>query len=260
MPRFLKIERNTSTRTIVDTVRLHFQETIEIRQAQRLKAFLMHDSLDQHRDQFQLVPSYLEHLQEANAELYFNITVDEQAYQFRRVFVCPAASKRAFAFGLPFLALDGTFLKTRFRQTLLVAVSRDTNNEGILLAWAIAEGESASSWSYFLDHLITAIPEVNTPETVIISDRDKDSMSENVNAMLPLATRAWCCWHIAQNVRRRHGEAAEKIFWRLAKVVDAPAWDTATQDLGLTRDRQAAINYLQEIDRTQWATRFFPSR
>jgi hypothetical protein len=50
---------------------------------------------------------------------------------------------------LPFNAIDGTFLKTRFGQTLLVAVGRDVNNGSFLLAWVVVEGESANAWGVF---------------------------------------------------------------------------------------------------------------
>lgn len=257
LPKLLKIERTTSVKTIIDTIRLHFQEMIEARQAQRVKAFMIHDSMHQHEDQFQLIPAYFETLCTANSELYYDVTVDETSFQFRRVFVCPEPSRGAFVFGLPFLALDGTFLKTRFRQTLLVAVSRDTNNDGMLLAWAIVESESISSWTYFLDHLLEAIPEVNSSDTVIISDRDKGLVSKEVDERIPLVTRAWCCWHIAQNIRRHHGDAAEKVFWRLARATDEVSWNAEFQDLKMTQDGQAAVDYLMDIDPKKWATRFF---
>jgi len=55
------------------------------------------------------------------------------------------------------MAVDGTFLKTRFVQTVLLAVEIDGNCNILLLAWEIIESENKSSWRYFLEHLKKAI-------------------------------------------------------------------------------------------------------
>lgn len=70
-----------------------------------------------------------------------------------------------------FIAVDGTFLKARFVQTLLFAVGIDANGKNLLLAWAIVESENTDSWTWFLVNLKAAIPEVIG--STIISDRDK---------------------------------------------------------------------------------------
>lgn len=69
------------------------------------------------------------------------------------------------------MAVDGTFLKARFVQTLLLAVGIDANGNILLLAWGIVESENESSWRYFPEHLRKAIPE--SESMTLISDRDK---------------------------------------------------------------------------------------
>ncbi len=81
----------------------------------------------------------------------------------------------------------------------MVAVGHDVNYEGFLLAWAVVEGESANYWRLLLNHLIIAIPEVNSSDTTVISDRNNELMA--VDGRIPLTNRVWCCWHRAQNVR-----------------------------------------------------------
>jgi hypothetical protein len=54
--------------------------------------------------------------------------------------------------------VDGTFLKARFIQTLLLAVGIDPNGELILLAWAVVESENR--WS---------IPELVVEESTLVS-------------------------------------------------------------------------------------------
>jgi hypothetical protein len=90
-------------------------------------------------ESFAKIPEYLERLRAQNpaaddTDAIVTDRVIDQNSQFQRVKVCPQRAQRAFAFGLPFVALDGMFLKTRYCQTLLLAVSWDGNNELSFLA------------------------------------------------------------------------------------------------------------------------------
>jgi hypothetical protein len=137
-------------------------------------------------------------------------------------------------------------------------VCHDVNYDSFLLALAVVEGESADSWRSFLDHLLVAVPEVNSPETTVISYRDKGLTG--VDNEIPLAKRAWCCWHLAKNVRQNHGDAAKKVFWRIVRARDEATWDACLRDLAETWDGQAAVGYLMGTYKTKWASRFFLGR
>jgi hypothetical protein len=81
--------------------------------------------------------------------------------------------------GVPFIALDGTFLINCFRKTLLTATSRTANGKIILLAWAIVESENTNSWEWFLLLLLKTLPTLGqVPESpqlkvYVASDRNK---------------------------------------------------------------------------------------
>jgi len=44
-----------------------------------------------------------------------------------------------------FMALDRTFLKARFVETLLLAVGIDAKGKSLILAWAVVESENTVS-------------------------------------------------------------------------------------------------------------------
>ena len=41
--------------------------------------------------------------------------------------------------------MDGTFIKTRFPQILLLAITLDPNNNILVLAWAVVKSENRDS-------------------------------------------------------------------------------------------------------------------
>ena len=94
-----------------------------------------------------------------------------------------------------------------------MAVGRNVNNSEMFLTWAIVEMESGASWSWFLKHLILAIPEINAIGTIIFNNQDKGLSS--MGHLMLLVSGEWYCQHIAQNVRHCHEGAIEKIFWQL---------------------------------------------
>ena len=115
-----------------------------------------------------------------------NIHVDLQLGPdniFQRVFICPNRSRQSFTSMRKFLAVDGTFLKSRFVQPLLFAVGIDGNGKNLpRLAWAIVESENKESWIWFIKHLNAAIPEVIG--MTLISDRDKGLLAAEQEIVL----------------------------------------------------------------------------
>jgi hypothetical protein len=47
-------------------------------------------------------------------------------------------------------SIDGTFLISKYRGTLLIAISCDANNKLVPLAFALVERENNDSWGWFL--------------------------------------------------------------------------------------------------------------
>ncbi|GKD70539.1 hypothetical protein Tco_1324629 [Tanacetum coccineum] len=64
-----------------------------------------------------------------------------------RIYVCLGALKLGFrACKRDLLGLDGAFMKGSFPGQVLVAVGLDSNNGIYLLAYALVEAETLSSW------------------------------------------------------------------------------------------------------------------
>ena len=110
------------------------------------------------RELFIQLPAYFRLLHLRDPNVYTRLSLDENTGRFQRLFICPGASRYAFTHCRLFIALDGTFLKIRFIQTLIQAVTIDANNQILPLAYAVIESENTSSWEYSIANLKAAIP------------------------------------------------------------------------------------------------------
>jgi len=79
-----------------------------------------------------------------------------------------------------------------------------------MVAWALVEGESESLWRCFLSHLHTAIPNLNSPMTTIMSYPDKGLRAAD-NGIL-LANRVFCVGHISRNIQGNCGVPSRIAF------------------------------------------------
>ena len=91
------------------------------------------------------------------------------------------------------ISLDGTFLKSTCKGTLLVATCQDGNYNYYPIAWGVVDLERDESWSWFLVQLKDVIGEPNG--LVFISDRHP-SIQKGVVAVFPQATYGACYWHV----------------------------------------------------------------
>jgi transposase-like protein len=108
-------------------------------------------------------------------------------------------------------AADGTFLKGRFIQQLLLAVGIDANGNALILAWAIVESKNEDSWRYFFTNLVRAIPEIEEEATVFISDRDK-GLAAVEGELGEGIIRAVCAYHLMDNFTVKYSRTLKPLF------------------------------------------------
>lgn len=90
---------------------------------------LQHKDINYQFAKFETLPAYIYTLEQRDPEGVFPLTVNITTSRFERIFICPSANKHALNYCTSFIAVDGTFTKTSFRQTLLFAVTLDGNHE-----------------------------------------------------------------------------------------------------------------------------------
>ena len=123
-----------------------------------------------------------------------------------------------------------------------------------MTAWALVEGESEPSWRWFLSHLHTAIPNLNSPMTAIMSDRDKGLRAADNE--IPLANRAFCVEHISRNIQSNHGVPSLVAF--NTHIRFSLIGERVRTGFAKLRDiSPQAAAYLENIPLALWATLSF---
>ena len=182
----------TTISQIRDCIRVQYQLSTNAEAARLVKAYLVKDSQKDQQQQFQRLPAYLATLKAHNPTLHSDIQ-RTPANLFQRLFICPHESCLSFQHMRKFIAVDGTFLKARYVQTLLFAVGIDANGKNLILAWGIVERESSDAWIWFLSNLKAAIPE--TVGMTLMSDRDKGLKNAQEVVYGSTIVSLICCFH-----------------------------------------------------------------
>jgi len=72
--------------------------------------------------------------------------------------MCSAEVVKGFYEGCrSFIGVDGCHLRNGTPEILLGAIGKDGNDQMFLVAWAIEEGETKETWTWFLTHLLDAM-------------------------------------------------------------------------------------------------------
>lgn len=99
--------------------------------------------------------------------------IPDDPLHFRRFYIGFAELVKGFLDGCrPFIGLDGCHLKNGQSSILLSAVSLDGNNQMYPISYAIVEGETRETWTWFLENLMQSLG-VHSTRITFMSDRQK---------------------------------------------------------------------------------------
>ncbi|KAK3204595.1 hypothetical protein Dsin_018641 [Dipteronia sinensis] len=98
------------------------------------------------------------------------------------------------------ITVDGTHLKGRFGGTMFVATAQDGNEQVYPIGFGYGDSENNLSWEWFLDCLKGALGHID--DLVFISDQHA-SIEVRISKVFSYATHTICCWHFAENFKKR---------------------------------------------------------
>ncbi|KAK8609691.1 hypothetical protein V6N13_093107 [Hibiscus sabdariffa] len=197
------------------------------------------------KEEFALLWDYADELRTKNPgstiKMAVNRVSDISSPHFKRFYVCFDALKRGWKEGCrPIMGLDGCFLKGPFKGVLLGAVGRDGNDQMYPIAWAVAEGESTDSWSWFLSLVSTDLGMEDGFGYTIISDQHK-GLEVAINDILPRVEHRNCARHVYANWSGRKREKTFQFaFWQIVKSTTEREWEDNKQVLSKLDEKVAA--------------------
>ena len=87
---------------------------------------------------------------------------------FRRAFWSFGQCIEAFKYCRPVLSIDSTFLTGKYKGTLMVAMAHSSNDNVLLVAFALVPSEHDDNWEWFMGHV--RIKVIGKREVCIISE------------------------------------------------------------------------------------------
>ncbi|KAF6143346.1 hypothetical protein GIB67_001290 [Kingdonia uniflora] len=116
--------------------------------------------------------SYFAKVSLVDPDFVFDIqTTSCKDTRFTRCFWCFGPPKKTYKLLRPVLVIDGTFLKGRYRETLLTVITIDPSNYIFPLTFLKKDSETTESLTYFLEMFGSNFHGYDT-RFVVISDRN----------------------------------------------------------------------------------------
>ncbi|XP_075074801.1 uncharacterized protein LOC142162355 [Nicotiana tabacum] len=188
----------------------------------KARAKILKEIIGDVRAEFKRLYDYRDILLQTNPGTTSVVKVEDQGegkLVFNSFYVCFYAMKKGWSEGCKrIIGLNGCFLKGICKGQLLLAVSKDGNNQMFPIAWAIVEVENSFTWTWFLKCLTHDLELQDGRDLTIMSDMQR-GLLKAVSEVLPESEYRWCARHILANWSKDWiGLERRNNFWRFARA------------------------------------------
>ncbi|XP_047259318.1 uncharacterized protein LOC124891654 [Capsicum annuum] len=174
------------------------------------------------------LPSYLHMIKENNSGTYTNIKRDDEN-KFQYAFFAYDASIIGWTNCRSVIMVDAIFLKLKYGGVLMIAVSKDGNNNIFPLTFGIVDSKTNESYNWFFNQLRNAIGH----ET--------------------------CIYHMEKNLRKKHfSDVVLSLFCNAAITYKQTKFYTFMEEI--EKVEKVAVEYLKEEEPKRWARLFHTNR
>ncbi|CAN1841840.1 hypothetical protein LINPERHAP1_LOCUS36640, partial [Linum perenne] len=153
---------------------------------------------------------------------------------------------------LPVIQVDGTFLKGKYKGTLLVTTTIDGNRQIMPLVFAIIESENTHNWPWFIQCLQMYVTQRRG--LAIISDRHagiKRAM-EDYGPQLEWEWR-WFVQHFLRNYNDTfHNTEMKNRIWSVARTFQVRKYTQRINELEQLEGNHASANWIYHHDPKHW--------
>ncbi|KAH0664043.1 hypothetical protein KY284_028974 [Solanum tuberosum] len=200
-----------------------------------------------------VLDTYRYMLESANPGSKTALQVDENE-KFKYFFVAYAAWIQGFQQLRKVIAVDGTFLKSKYEGVLLSAVAQDAENHIFPVAFCVVDKECDASYQYFFEQMRSYVDD--TDELCIISNRHS-SIRKMVSIVYPSAHYGCYMRQLGENIRNNfHNAKVVSHFFNAAKAYNkVEFYDHFNQ----IRDMiPKAAEHLESVGFHRWSRAFCP--
>ncbi|XP_070054910.1 uncharacterized protein [Nicotiana tomentosiformis] len=108
----------------------------------------------------------------------------------------------------PVVVVDGTFLKSVYREIMLIASTMDATGSILPLTYAVVDSENDASWRWFSEQFKYAYGK--KPNMCVVSDQNESILKATSTIYTGMPYYA-CMWHIWTNVRSKFKKGHLKL-------------------------------------------------
>ena len=146
------------------------------------------------------------------------------------------------------MAIGATSLTGKFRGHVASACALDAHNWLLPVAYAVLEGESNESWTWFMQRLREVI---GHPKGLVIHTGACEGLENDVDAVFPRVEHRECMRHLATNFTKKFkGKIFEEDLWRSAYTYIPSTHATYLQNMYVV---PKVKKYLEEHHTKLWA-------
>ncbi|KAL3697616.1 hypothetical protein R1sor_011692 [Riccia sorocarpa] len=198
---------------------------------------------------FSHIPALCARIRDADSGAIVDWDTFEDSCTFRRLFVCPSATRPILRFCQKMVALDACFTKNKKYPTqLFLATVHDGNSQIVPLAYGLAPVENFENWMWFLHNLKISIQDLSSDEVFIVSDRQK-GLEKAVSEMLPENPHMHCGHHLKMNVQKHFGKVAVQVLQNLFHAPYEERFNSILEEAGNRLDfGRKFVQYVRRID------------
>nr|XP_016478814.1 PREDICTED: uncharacterized protein LOC107800171 [Nicotiana tabacum] len=175
--------------------------------------------------------------------------------RFMYVFVALNASIIGWKYCYPIIVVDGTFLKSSHRGTMLTASAQDAAGKIFPLAYAVVDSENDSSWECFFEMFRQAFGE--RERMCIVSDRHASILRDASIVYLEVFHYV-CIFHLWNNIKKqfkKNHDRPREVFFAMARAYKIEDFNRLMQDMDNIDKRVSGYMFL--IGYEKWSLAHF---
>ncbi|XP_073138855.1 uncharacterized protein [Henckelia pumila] len=135
---------------IIKDIHREYGVELEYHRAWMGKELVMHDIHGTDKGAYGRLHWYCNAVKETNPGSFADCEIYDVTQKFQKLFICLNACAVGFVNGCrPFLFLDGTHIKNKYKGCILAAVTKDGNDDLFTLAYAVVDAENDKNWLWF---------------------------------------------------------------------------------------------------------------